>query len=77
MTKKKEILLSRISTILDPDNPEDFENFATEDGRKVSSVISGDKAKMKIFKYVTYSDDNLKIEFDSSLLINETIKSID
>ncbi|NHM08043.1 hypothetical protein G4D82_12495 [Flavobacterium sp. CYK-4] len=73
MTAKKEILLSRISSILDPDNPEEFQDFATEDGRKVSSVISGDKSKMKIFKYVSYSDDNLKIEFDSSLLINEII----
>lgn len=73
MTKKKEILLSRISNILDPDKPEDFEDFATEEGRKVSSVISGDKTKMKVFRYVNYSDENLKIEFDSSLILNKRI----
>lgn len=73
MATKKEILLKRISTILDPENPEDFENFSTEEGRKVSSVISGDKSKMKVFKYLTYSDESLKIEFDSALLLNETI----
>ena len=73
MSTKKEILLKRISAILDPENPEDFENFSTEEGRKVSSVISGDKSKMKVFKYLTYSDESLKIEFDSALLLNETI----
>lgn len=73
MTKKKEILLSRISNILDPDNPEDFQDFATEEGRKISSVISGDRARMKVFRYVNYSDENLKIEFDSSLLLNKRI----
>lgn len=73
MNKKKEILLSRISNILDPDNPEDFQDFATEDGRKVSSVISGDRSRMKVFKYLTYSDEEFKIEFDSSLLLSERI----
>lgn len=73
MRQKKEILLTRISTIIDSDNAEDFEDFAIEGKHNVSSVISGDGAKMKILKYVTYSDDNLKIEFDSSLLLNETI----
>jgi nucleoid-associated protein len=73
MATKNEILLKRISTILDPENPNDFENFSTEEGRKVSSVISGDKSKMKVFKYLTYSDESLKIEFDSALLLNETI----
>lgn len=73
MTLKNEILLSTISTILDPDNPEDFEDFSTEDGFKVSAVISGDRSKMKVFKFLSYSDEKLKIEFDSSLLVNETI----
>jgi len=73
MAQKKEILLTRISTILDAERPEDFEDFSTEEGRQVSSVISGDKSKMKVFKYLTYSDDNLKIEFDTALLMNETI----
>lgn len=70
---KREILLSVISTIIDPENPEEFQDYATEDEFKVSSVISGDKSKMKIFKYITYSDDSLKIEFDTSLLLDETI----
>ena len=73
MATKNEILLKRISAILDPENPDDFENFSTEEGRKVSAVISGDKSKMKVFKYLTYSDESLKIEFDSALLLNETI----
>lgn len=70
---KQEILLASISTLLDEENPEDFQEFAIDENYKVSSVISGDRSRMKILKYVTYSDDDLKIEFDTSLLINETI----
>lgn len=73
MTLKQEILLSKISEILDPVNPEEFEDYSTEDEFRVSSVISGDRTKMKVLKYLSYSDDKLKIEFDSSLLLNETI----
>lgn len=70
---KKEILLKRISTIIDPENFEDFEDFATEEKYRVSSIISGDKSKMKILRYISYKDDELKLEFDSSLLMNKTI----
>lgn len=70
---KKEILLSVISSIINPDLPEDFKDFATEDDYQVSSIISGDKSKMKILKYVTYNTEDFKIEFDTQLLINKTI----
>lgn len=70
---KKEILLNRISQIIDPDNPEGFEDYATEEAHKVSSIISGDKTKMRKLKYVTYNGDNLKLEFDSSLLMDKRI----
>lgn len=70
---KKEILLSRISNIIDPENPDEFEDFATEETYRVSSIISGDKSKMRILRYVTYNDDNLKLEFDSALLMDKTI----
>lgn len=73
MTLKDEILLSKISEIVDPDNPDEFEDFSTEEDRRVSAVISGDRTKMKVLKYLSYSDEKLKIEFDSSLLLNKTI----
>lgn len=73
MDKKKEILLSTISTILNPDDPEHFQNFATDDKYKVSGIISGDKSKMKFLKVISYSDDDLKIEFDRQLIVDNKI----
>lgn len=70
---KKEILLSTISGIIDPDNPEKFQDFATDDEHKVSAIISGDKARMKFLKTISYSDDDFKIEFDTKLLVDKTI----
>lgn len=70
---KREISLSTISTILDPDNPEKFQDFATNEKYKVSAIISGDKTKMKLLKVISYADDELKIEFDTNLLMNNRI----
>jgi nucleoid-associated protein YejK len=70
---RKEILLSTISSLINPDDPTDFENFATDEEYKVSSIISGDKNKMKFLKTISYSDDSLKIEFDSQLILDQVI----
>ena len=70
---KKEILLTVISFIINPESPDDFLDFATEDEYKVSSIISGDKNKMRILKFVKYNLDNFKIEFDSQLLTDRII----
>ena len=73
MNEKREILLSDISAIMDPDNPENFQNLATEDEFGVSSVISGNKAKLRQLKRIAYKDDNLRLEFDTNLFLNKTI----
>jgi len=70
---KKEILLSTISNILNPDDPEHFQNFATDDNYRVSSIISGDKSRMKFLKTISYSDKEFKIEFDTKLILDNTI----
>lgn len=70
---KKEILLTSISTLIDIENPNDFMEFAAEEKYSVSSIISGDKAKLKTMKYVIYKDKKLSIEFDSSLLGRDII----
>lgn len=70
---KKEILLSTISSILNPDDPEHFQNFATDDNYRVSSIISGDKSRMKFLKTISYSDKEFKIEFDTKLILDNTI----
>lgn len=73
MSQKKEILLSEISKIMDIDNPEKFQDFATEDGRKVSAVISGDKSRLRLSRMITYKDDDLKLEFATKLLADQTV----
>lgn len=71
--RKKEILLTNISSILNPDNPADFEEFASEDEFKVSAIVSGDKAKMKFLRVISYKDDDLKIEFATKLLLDNKV----
>lgn len=71
--QKKEILLSRISTILDPENPNEFLDFASEEDYKVSAIISGDKSRMKFLKTISFSNNDFKIEFDTKLLVDKTI----
>lgn len=71
MSKKKEILLSDISAIMEPDYPEKFQDFATEDGRKVSAVISGDKSRLRLSRMITYKNDDFKLEFATKLILGE------
>ena len=71
--ERKEILLSTISTILDPENPDKFQDFAIGEEYKVSAIISGDKSKMKFLKTISYADNDFKIEFDTKLLTDNKI----
>jgi nucleoid-associated protein len=68
LEQRKEIQLSAISALVDPENPNAFEEFAATEKYGVSAIISGDKSKLKTMKYVSFSDDTLKIEFDLDLL---------
>jgi len=68
MDQKKEIQLSTISNILDPENPEDFRLFASSEKFSVNEIISGDRAKLKIIKYVAFRSPDFSIEFNSDLL---------
>lgn len=64
----KEILLDDIAKLVNDDNPEYFVDRATDEEFSVSSVISGDKSSLKTLKYISYSDKNIKIEFDNNEL---------
>lgn len=70
---KKEIQLTTISALLDAENPVDFEEFAADEKYSVSSIISGDKTKLKKMKFVLYKDKKLTVEFDLKLLGREVI----
>lgn len=68
MKNKKEIHLSSISSLLDLDNPTDFEEFASDEKYSVSATIKGDRAQLRKIKYVMYKNDNYRLEFDVNLL---------
>lgn len=68
INQKKEIQLSVISALINPEVVESFQEFASTEEYGVSSVISGDKARMKTIKFVTYRDKKMTVEFDYNLL---------
>jgi nucleoid-associated protein len=73
INQNKEIQLSAISALLDAENPEDFQVFAADEKYGVSSIISGDKSKLKTMKFVTYKDKTMTVEFDCNLLKTEDV----
>lgn len=73
LTQNKEIKLSTISHILNPDDPSAFESFAGDEKFQVSAIINGDKQKLKTIKYIRYKSEDMTIEFDASLIKEEKI----
>lgn len=73
INEKREIQLSVISNLIDPENPEEFQTFASDEKYGVSSTISGDKSKLKPMKFVTYKDKKMTVEFDCNLLGKDVI----
>ena len=67
------IQLSMISSILDPDNPEAFTEFASEEKYGVSAIISGNRSELRTLRSIYYRDNDMTISFNSSLL-DKTVK---
>ncbi|TFF36191.1 nucleoid-associated protein [Mucilaginibacter psychrotolerans] len=68
LKENKEIELSSISALMNPENTDEFREFASAETYGVSETIKGDKARLRRIKYIMYSDDNYRLEFDSELL---------
>lgn len=68
MKNNKEILLSTISAILNPDSPAEFEEFACNEEYGVNPIISGDKPQLKKLRYIYYKDNDITVGFDNNLL---------
>jgi nucleoid-associated protein YejK len=73
MNNKREIQLSRVSSLLEPENPNEFQEFASDETYGVSAVISGDKSKIKYIKYTMFRNKDIVIEFDKKLLGKDVI----
>ena len=73
MSAKREILLTSISPYMNEENPQDFEEFCMSDEYKVSAIISGDRTKMRNLNTIIFANKELKIEFDTKLVLSEEI----
>lgn len=67
MKQKKEISLSSISALIDPENTNAFLEFAASETYGVSETIKGDRSVLRRIKYVIYKD-KYTVEFDADLL---------
>lgn len=70
--KKLDISLGHISSMINADEPNLFQEFASSEDYRVSSIIKGHKKTLKPLKFYVYHSQNLTIEFDSGL-IDDTI----
>jgi nucleoid-associated protein YejK len=77
MKQKKDIQLSAISALIDPENTNEFQEFAAGEEYGVSETIKGDKTQLKRIKYIMYKDDRYTVEFDSALLGTDVIYNKD
>ncbi|AMR29959.1 hypothetical protein A0256_00270 [Mucilaginibacter sp. PAMC 26640] len=68
MKQKKDISLSAISALMDPENTDEFLEFAANETYGVSETIKGDRAVLRRIKYVMYKNDKYTVEFDADLL---------
>jgi nucleoid-associated protein len=73
LKENKDIQLSAISALLDPDNINEFLEFAASEEYGVSETIKGDKAQLRHIKYIMYKDEKYTVEFDVDLLGKDVI----
>ncbi len=72
-TKRREdISLNHISSMIDAQNPELFQEFASGEQYRVSPFVKGHTQTLKSLKFYVYRSKKLTIEFDSGL-VNESI----
>lgn len=65
---KKEISLTTISALIDPEKPNEFQEFASSEENEVDEIISGDKSILKTLNYVKYRTPDLTVEFNNKLI---------
>lgn len=70
--RREDISLSHISSMIDEDNPDLFQQYAASEKYGVSSYVKGHRQTLKSLKFYVYRSKKLTIEFDSSL-INESV----
>jgi len=70
--RNEDISLQHISGMIDPEQPELFQQFAADENYQVSPFIKGHRKTLKNLKFYVYRSRNLTIEFDSGL-VNESV----
>jgi nucleoid-associated protein YejK len=70
--RKEDISLGHISSTIDNEQPELFQEFASGELYRVSANVKGHIQTLKNLKFYTYKSKKLSISFDSGL-VNESI----
>ncbi|MFC0513377.1 nucleoid-associated protein [Mucilaginibacter angelicae] len=73
MNKKEDISLSQVSAIVNHDEPELFQEFASTETYQISTVFKGHPATLKSLKYYIFNSKELTIVFDSKLIANQSV----
>lgn len=73
MSNKEGIKLSTISDLINSEDANEFSEFASEENRGVSSVISGMRSELKKLKTIYYKDKFMTLGFDRELLTTNQI----
>jgi nucleoid-associated protein YejK len=70
MKGKQEISLAAISALINPENPNSFQEYASDEENEVDEIISGDPKILRRIGFVKYKDkdENLSIEFGNELI---------
>ena len=73
--EKKEISLSAISALIDNENPNLFQEYASDEERAVDEIVSGDQKVLRNIGSVRYKDKEgkLSIEFSNELLTENKV----
>ena len=68
MKNKCELILNAISSIINPEEPEDFQEFASQEEYGVNPYFSGNKNILRTLERFRYSNEKIHLEFDNQLL---------
>jgi nucleoid-associated protein YejK len=70
--QKEDIYLNQVSSMINPDEPHLFQEFASSEAYRVGPTIKGHVKTLKALKFYVYKSKSLTIEFDHGL-VNESI----
>jgi len=72
--EKRSLSLATLSCLVDPENQDEFKEFASDEEYGVSEIISGETKVFKSNRITRYKTDDILLEFNNMLLTTNKIK---